>query len=90
MNYYCIAQFSDMEILTDLTLSYNASEFSFLIISSSIANTGGLGCCLSIISLSNFSMKSICQYISRQNIVLYGTTLYSGFYTRAVKLASKS
>ena len=40
----------------------NPLKFSLSIVSSSIANTGGLRCCLSIFSLSNFSVKYIHQY----------------------------
>ena len=43
---YHIAQFFDGE------------NFSLSIISSSITNTGGLGCCPSLFSPSNFSMKN--------------------------------
>ena len=55
LNKYCIAQFLTEENIHGF--ASDASKFSLSIISSS--NTGCLGCCPSIFSLSKFSMKYI-------------------------------
>ena len=56
------------EILTDLAMVLsNPSNFSLSIVSSSIANTGGPRCCLSIFLLQIYLIEVHLQYFPIKN-----------------------